>query len=532
MKKIFKITIAIFFLSISISSCGDDDSGEQFMQPQTNENNNNNPANNNNDNSNDLDVMSMTPEEIENFLEERVFENLTTSNENAQVELNSAEITDDQRDILLFGNELHEKMTEAYDDLSNEDRQLLANFFLENNINMNDVISGKLITSEEINTFIRNFLSKQAIAIGLLPAAVVALEFPELAFSKVAAIALFASIVYAVYETTKEVDNLLENIFTPISNSLDELTERKFISSHKEITTVLNFTYGISNKYKVKTLGKKLNSGDISNTNSQVARAATEIQEFQNEYNNIKNKVDEFIQAVGGFFGISVNKLPDTTFLPENTTEEPINISLDNLTLNNLPVGINYNLSVEGDNIIGITFINAEERKEEEEISFTPNLIFDDGNFITSNPISVKLSPIETGFDFSGNWTASWDVETCVPSGNSNDKECVNHQNTRDYIFFESSNCKTLQCGIMDFDKIRNGNTDSPFQNQWTFDGKNLEIKIQSQSSSGFFFDFRDFQFNGIYSDITDSFTGAYSAKYDGGLWRNQATGTLTLTRQ
>ena len=122
-------------------------------------------------------------------------------------------------------------------------------------------------------------------------------------------------------------------------------------------------------------------------------------------------------------------------------------------------------------------------------------------------------------------------MESCIPKGNSNDKDCLNHQNTRNYIFINESNCNFIQCGSMEFLHIRNGNTDSAFLNKWSFDGDILKINIQSQSGSGFFFDFRNFQFTGTYNIPNDSFTGAYTAKYDGGLWRNEAVGTLTLTR-
>ncbi len=535
MKNKLKVIIGLIIISLSIISCGEDDSGEQSTKSQTNTDDSSGVSGNDNQDgdSESMDVMNMTPEEIENILEERVFDDLEILNNQADLEINSPDTTDEQLEILSFAGELHDKAIEAFNDLSNEEKQLAAQFLVENNFTFgtrtSNKISGKICCDfeQETNRDISDLLIAKKLLVTGIGITALAIETPDLSYSKVIAILSGSFSLYQLNRVVKIRSSIVDRIFLVADNLLEEVLSPKSISNTAS-TSTLEFKYGLQRRLRVNSLGRKLQRADISSDNELISRATTEVVDADNKWNNLVSNIDKMINAVGSFFGILENKLDNTSGLPQSRNTETIQIDLNNLFLDNIPTNIGYNIDNLGSGIIGITFTNA----EEEVISFTPNLVFDDGNFVTSNAFTVNLEPLDTGFDFSGSWTASWEVETCTPRGNSNDRDCLNHQNTRDYIFLERSNCNTLQCGIMDFEKIRNGNTDSPFQNQWTYDGNSLEIKIQSQSSSGFLFDFRDFQFIGTYNTSNDSFSGPYSAKYDGGLWRNEATGTLTLTRQ
>ncbi len=137
-----------------------------------------------------------------------------------------------------------------------------------------------------------------------------------------------------------------------------------------------------------------------------------------------------------------------------------------------------------------------------------------------------------------GNWLPEWTVLTCEPTPTSNDTQCINHQNPRPYIFIPlaNANCAGEVCGIMDFNNIRNGNSDTQVINEWSYDDNDNSVTINIRSrSNGFFFTDRTFIFNGTYNEGANTIIGSYESEYIGGGsagWKNKATGTLTLRKE
>ena len=190
-------------------------------------------------------------------------------------------------------------------------------------------------------------------------------------------------------------------------------------------------------------------------------------------------------------------------------------------------------------------FINA---GETEEIFITFNPIVNSPDFpnfeqtieiITANNVYnvqfvLKGEGIEdSGLDLSSEWTPTWDVAQCDISGGYC-CGCSFHQNTRNFVFINNNaGCGTTdQCGILDFNTQRIGNSDSVSINEWSLTGETLTIKLVSAQSSGYQFTYRDLNYTGTYNQDTDSFEGEYTSKFTGGLIISaEANGILTLKR-
>ncbi|MEW4924385.1 choice-of-anchor D domain-containing protein [Algibacter sp. 2305UL17-15] len=154
----------------------------------------------------------------------------------------------------------------------------------------------------------------------------------------------------------------------------------------------------------------------------------------------------------------------------------------------------------------------------------------------TNNKLTITGRGVTNQNILDGNWIATWELTTCEPTATSNDTSCLNHQNTRPYVFIPTPNgsCQELLCGIMDFNNIRNGNSDGEVINKWEYDGTNVTVDIRS-NSNGFFFLTRTFKYSGVLDQNTNTIIGQYESEYTGGGtagWKNKATGTLTLKKE
>ncbi|SEQ97339.1 hypothetical protein SAMN05421824_2717 [Hyunsoonleella jejuensis] len=176
------------------------------------------------------------------------------------------------------------------------------------------------------------------------------------------------------------------------------------------------------------------------------------------------------------------------------------------------------------------------------EITFNPTEVgnYDDILVISNdvddinNKIEIKGQGIQEGvLDMSGDWSPTWNVSNCDKLG-SYCCGCSFHENTRNFVFIESSlGCTNVDlCGIMDWNTQRIGNSDTPTINEWSLDGNTLTIKIISAQTSGWQFTYRDLNYTGVYNESTDSFEGDYTSDITGGLVVSaKASGKLTLKR-
>ncbi|GAB5563860.1 MAG: hypothetical protein Wins2KO_09230 [Winogradskyella sp.] len=156
-----------------------------------------------------------------------------------------------------------------------------------------------------------------------------------------------------------------------------------------------------------------------------------------------------------------------------------------------------------------------------------------------NNTIAINGYGVEQNLaaDITGFWISDISMNNCNAAGNSNDQECINHTTFQglELEFSEDlgySYCQnsSISCGIV-YNEGVYLNSEVFIERSFNFDGINLYLEIRTYSTSGYFFDDRTFIFNGIYDELTETFSGNYSHETDGGLWNNQSDGLMTLSR-
>lgn len=262
-----------------------------------------------------------------------------------------------------------------------------------------------------------------------------------------------------------------------------------------------------------------------------------------NNLDDVNNKLTVFgkgeeleIKVVGNLdFGeVTVNESKTLTFDIENP-----NLN-DNIVISSIVLPEGYTADWTSGIVepfkrqpVNVTFSPQENRKYPETTGFVE--VVNDIDDI-NNKLAITGTGVANQNILEGNWIATWEVTTCEPTATSNDPSCLNHQNTRPYVFIPTpnGNCQELLCGIMDFNNIRNGNSDGVVINNWEYDGTNVTIDIRS-NSNGFFFLIRTFTYSGVLGQNTNTIVGQYESEFTGGGtagWKNKAIGTLTLTRE
>lgn len=362
--------------------------------------------------------------ENEKIINENILTPLENLNKKSIELLNSSEILDEQKNILNFGNDLFEKAKIEYEKLSPEEKQQMIDFLNKNNysfiVNLEDVSSKTKFASNKIECcdFFQELgedekkliKAKVALILGIGVTAD-ALLVPELSFSKV--IAVFGA-VFSIYQLTEVIgtrQSIIDKITIPISITLDNLglsSKQISLNSGNSKTNNLVFENGIGKEFSIISLGRKIQKNDSSNQIAAIASIVSEINETDDKWNELKFNIDDLINKVGSFFGVTQNKLSSTDGLPQEENLENIELNFNNLEITDLPSSINYSLENLNGQKIKITF-NSEIQLP---IDFNATLKFNDNNFTLNEVFSVTLGE-EEQLDITGVWIMNDQGITC-----------------------------------------------------------------------------------------------------------------------
>lgn len=261
-------------------------------------------------------------------------------------------------------------------------------------------------------------------------------------------------------------------------------------------------------------------NNDLSDTNNTIATTGNGISPLD-------------LSGTLNFGAVMVNTTLDRNFTIINNSNQSITVSSidvpSNFSTNWSPGAI---LAASSQEVI-LTFSPTEIQDYSSQLTVNNNV------GATNNMLSISANGTENtnAVDISGFWISDIELLDCAASGTSTDPACANHA-TFDglqlefvedltYNFCEST---STSCGIVYNDGVYT-NTEVFIERSFNFDGINLFMEIRTYSTSGFFFDTRTFNFNGVYDEVNQTFTGTYSHDTNGGLWNNLSSGNMTLTR-
>lgn len=349
-------------------------------------------------------------EDFEN-VDQVIDDNLIKEVKQAYEEANSAnsQLDNETKIIIDFGNEFYEKALSALENLTIIEKQVLAKYLVVNNIE-DDLNKTSMANSAAANvcpdldknlqTLINQRLkiAEKIASLGLLVK--ISIKFGHL--GKVFAVAVLikgAHIIYKINGVNKTIASIIDCIFIPISNELEAINTNVNKLQLSKSTSLHDFCSDESRRFKVKSLGRKIQKSDSNSPNKDFAQAASAIEESFAILNEIKSTIDNAISKLGNVIGITSNKLTANNGLTTSEGEFPIEIDLKNLTLTDLPANVTSSIKPAGNQIVEIIF-NSDDNQE---TSFKASLLYNDNGNSFKDEFEVKLGTNCTVEDIDGN---------------------------------------------------------------------------------------------------------------------------------
>lgn len=177
------------------------------------------------------------------------------------------------------------------------------------------------------------------------------------------------------------------------------------------------------------------------------------------------------------------------------------------------------------------------------EITFNPTEVGNyDGLLVINNDvddinnkIDIKGTGITDQINIDGFWFGETNVTKCEPARfDTVTPNCEMHTvlNERDVrlVSGDVGFCPSgSECGAVIYDFYTG--TESVIRNKYDFDGTTINIEIIT-TSSGSFFNGRNFKYTGTINAAGDKFEGTYTMDMPGGIWGAYTEGTMTYTKK
>ncbi|APQ19055.1 hypothetical protein [Maribacter hydrothermalis] len=330
-------------------------------------------------------------ENVEEFLNQELFNPLNDSRDEANSALENPDILDEERTLIGQGNEFYNVAQQAFENLTSDEKQQLSKLLIANEITfVLDETTGKtssksIFDFEALDADAKKLVIAKIKLVAIIGTVTAVLLTPEPVITKVIAVLAGAYGVYKLWDVIRIRERIINRIFIPIENLLESISGKS--SSTYSKSQDLNFTNDIPTNFTVNSKGRKIIRDDENHPDARIADAVKEINETDRKHNELKSKIDQLLNVVGSFFGLGDNRIQETSGLPESATEEIITVALENFFVENHPEEIEVSIVALDGNTLQLKFTS----QSNEPKQFTANLIYNDGDFRTETALNINL---------------------------------------------------------------------------------------------------------------------------------------------